>query len=157
METAGREGWRAIIICTYVAAMIAIGRVLSGRMPEDAEEEDFQCFPAFLSQHNRIALSLEDGDSVPTWSPEVPELIARIYWQGNGIKGGWTSLLNGDCSFLAGGEERGWTFSGDEKCLRDSNAFNDTRGCGEIRRERKGRRWKRKSINVIRSSMKQDK
>lgn len=33
--------------------------------------------------------------------------------------------MNGDCSFLSGGEERGWKFSGDEAFLKDPNLYND--------------------------------
>ncbi|OTA60418.1 phosphoglycerate mutase-like protein [Hypoxylon sp. EC38] len=34
-----------------------------------------------------------------------------------GLYGGWTCELDSDCSFLSGGEERGWKFSGDESFL----------------------------------------
>jgi len=145
IEKADNEGWRAIIICTHAAAMIAIGRVLSGRMPKDVEEEDFKCFTASLSQYNRISGSLEEEDLIPTWFPDVPELIPRINWQGNGIKGGWISILNGDCSFLEGGEERGWKFSGDEKFLRDPNAFNDARDVAIYQEKEKKRGGKGKT------------
>jgi len=33
---------------------------------------------------------------------------------GRGVRGGWDCEVNCDCSFLSGGEERGWRFSGDE-------------------------------------------
>jgi len=39
-------------------------------------------------------------------------------------------MLNGDCSFLAGGEERGWRFSGDEDFLNNPNGFNDAANAG---------------------------
>ncbi|KAI1102852.1 phosphoglycerate mutase-like protein [Jackrogersella minutella] len=35
----------------------------------------------------------------------------------NGLYGGWTCELDSNCSFLSGGEERGWRFSGDESFI----------------------------------------
>lgn len=36
---------------------------------------------------------------------------------GTGLYGGWTCELDSECSFLRGGEERGWKFSGDESFI----------------------------------------
>ena len=125
IEQADREGWEAVVICTHAAAMIAIGRVLTGKMPQDVEEEDFKCFTCSLSRFDRrkmgkAVLALQD------WDESRPEIVPDINWRdGKGVMGGWETILNGDCSFLSGGEERGWHFSGDESFLRDPNAFND--------------------------------
>jgi transcription factor C subunit 7 len=47
---------------------------------------------------------------LPTSEWSGPETkIPTISWKGgNGVGGGWEVKLNGDCSFLSGGEERGW-------------------------------------------------
>ncbi|KAF2228704.1 phosphoglycerate mutase-like protein [Viridothelium virens] len=86
---------RALLICTHAAVMIAIGRVLTGHMPADPNEEDFRCGTCSLSEYKRK-------------SP----LRAREEWQdwenGIGIAGGWDVALNGDCSYLSNGEERTW-------------------------------------------------
>ncbi|KAI1458310.1 phosphoglycerate mutase-like protein [Annulohypoxylon moriforme] len=36
---------------------------------------------------------------------------------GSGLYGGWTCEIDSDCSFLRGGAERGWRFSGDESFI----------------------------------------
>ena len=98
---------KAVLLCTHAASLIAIGRVLTGYMPEDVNEEDFKPFTCGLSQFVRRSFPSEreegrvqtcDGDSIP-----------KIDWRnGRGVGGGWDCVLNGDCSFLDGGEERGW-------------------------------------------------
>lgn len=41
--------------------------------------------------------------------------VPKVTWkEGEGVGGGWEMTISGDCSFLSGGEERGWRFSGDE-------------------------------------------
>lgn len=47
----------------------------------------------------------------PSESNPIPDTNWR---NGNGVGGGWDIIVNGDCSFLANGEERNWWFSGDE-------------------------------------------
>src|SRR5208282_6204832 len=39
IEKSDKEGVKAIVICTHAATLIAIGRALTGRMPEDIGEE----------------------------------------------------------------------------------------------------------------------
>lgn len=125
VDRADREGWKSIIICTHAAAMIAMGRVLTGRMPEDIQEEDFRCYTASMSRYNRRDLSSKVGH-VEEWDEQRQDDIPHVDWKdGKGIAGGWESILNADCSYLEGSEERGWHFSGDESFLKDPNAFND--------------------------------
>ncbi|KAF7948761.1 hypothetical protein EAE96_007953 [Botrytis aclada] len=114
IEDADREGVKAIVICTHAATLIAIGRCLTGRMPEDVGEEDFRPFTCGLSVFERKESGDEAGKDVDMWKgPE--EEIPEVGWRnGNGVGGGWEITKNGDCSFLSGGEERGWRFSGDE-------------------------------------------
>lgn len=112
------SGPKTLLICTHAAAMIAIGRALTGRMPEDEGEEDFNCFTCSFSKFVRRNQSSAtatngavNGDAKlnSDWKPETPDQIPQIGWQdGNGVGGGWDCVVNGDCSFLDGGEERGW-------------------------------------------------
>ncbi|KAK4631649.1 Transcription factor tau subunit [Fulvia fulva] len=113
-------GPKTLLICTHAAAMIAIGRTLTGRMPEDEGEEDFKCFTCSFSKFVRRQQPITDGTNGAKangtqlnsdWTPESPDQVPDIGWRnGNGVSGGWHCEINGDCSFLAGGEERGWNF-----------------------------------------------
>lgn len=125
MEDCDAEGVEAILICTHAASLIAIGRALTGRMPEDIEEEDFRPFTCGLSTFVRRG---ETGtrEEVEAWSGVESE-IPVVQWRGGkGVQGGWDCTVSGDCSFLKGGEERGWRFSGDESFLTgDKGAAKD--------------------------------
>ncbi|PPJ60948.1 hypothetical protein CBER1_08583 [Cercospora berteroae] len=90
---------KTLLICTHAAAMIAIGRALTGRMPEDECEDDFNCFTCSFS------MGLPQA-----WNPEKADEVPDVGWRGRGVAGGWDCEVNGDCSFLTGGEERGWNF-----------------------------------------------
>lgn len=89
------EGVRAAVLCTHAATMIALGRVLTGRVPADVGEADFEAFTCGLSVFRRRRGGGEEKD-------------APAEWRGKGVRGGWTCEVNGDCSFLSKGEERGW-------------------------------------------------
>ncbi|KAI9042173.1 phosphoglycerate mutase family protein [Aspergillus affinis] len=111
---------KALLICAHAAPLIAMGRALTGNMPADSGEEDFNVFTAGLSTFVRrgkvdggdgalSTRSLAPGTQVVRADVKVPE------WQGGrGVGGGWDCVTNGDCSFLSGGAERGWHFDGDE-------------------------------------------
>lgn len=104
---------KALLICTHAASIIAIGRALTGRMPEDEGEEDFRCFTCGLSKFVRKApeSAAAGGNEaeVGSWDAETPDDIPNVGWRGGkGVGGGWTCEANSDCSFLDGGEERGW-------------------------------------------------
>jgi len=109
IEQSDREGVKTIVICTHAATLIATGRVLTGRMPEDVEEEDFRPFTCGVSTF--IRKQQGDGanvEEVEKWKGPETE-IPRVEWRGGrGVGGGWECKANGDCSFLSGGEERGW-------------------------------------------------
>lgn len=47
------EGARAVLVCSHAAVVIAMGRVLTGRMPEDVGEQDFGAFTCGLSVYRR--------------------------------------------------------------------------------------------------------
>lgn len=76
---------KTVLLCTHAATMIAAGRVLTGVMPEDPDEDDFQCFTAGLSKFVRKS----DGS-------------------GKGAAGNFTCEMNSETSYLSGGAERGW-------------------------------------------------
>lgn len=117
IEQSDKEGVKAIVLCTHAATLIAIGRALTGRMPEDIAEEDFRPFTCGVSTFVRRQGNSPAREEVKTW--EGPETdIPRVNWKnGAGVGGGWDCVLSGDCSFLSGGEERGWRFSGDESFI----------------------------------------
>jgi transcription factor C subunit 7 len=106
IEQSDAEGVKAIVICTHAATLIAIGRALTGRMPEDIAEEDFRPFTCGVSTF--VRKSVAPALDIKQWNgPE--EEIPRLDWKdGKGIGGGWEMTVSGDCSFLSGGEERGW-------------------------------------------------
>lgn len=109
---------RSLLICTHAASMICIGRALTGNMPEDEGAEDFRCFTCAFSKFTRKPSST-NGSAVPEnmnsdpistlWDPANADEVPDIGWRnGRGVAGGWTCEVNGDCSFLKNGEERGW-------------------------------------------------
>ena len=99
---------KAALLCTHAASMICIGRVLTGRMPLDPTDEDFKCGTCALSRFERKAYSM-NGRGIGLWHPSEPDLIPKLDWRnGSGVAGGWDCTVNGDCSFLRGGEERTW-------------------------------------------------
>lgn len=109
-EEKGRGGEDVtVLICGHAAGIIASGRALTGRMPEDNEGEEFKCFTCGLSQfrrrhHQKAAHSV--GEEI---------LQAAGNWRTHGgVAGGWDCLLNSSCEHLSHGEERGWHFQGDE-------------------------------------------
>ena len=86
------DGAITVLICGHAAQIIATGRALTGRLPDDLDEDDFQCFTCGLSRFERR------GDRTG----------------GVGVGGGFECVLNSDCGHLSTGEERGWSFHGDE-------------------------------------------
>jgi hypothetical protein len=77
-------------------------------MPEDPSEEDFKCFTCSLSKFNRRNIPEAPVEKEHIWTLDEPENIPFVDWRGKGVKGGWDCEVNGDCSFLEKGEERGW-------------------------------------------------
>lgn len=47
------DGKRAVVLCTHAAVVIALGRVLTGHIPNAVEEEDFHAFTCGLSTYRR--------------------------------------------------------------------------------------------------------
>lgn len=100
---------KAILICTHAAAIIAMGRALTGRMPNEVGEEDFKCFTCGVSEFRRREGAIIEPGQVQKWDSARPSEVPDVGWRdGSGVAGGWDCLRNSDCSFLDGGEERGW-------------------------------------------------
>ncbi|KAK4556761.1 C6 zinc cluster transcription factor-like protein [Recurvomyces mirabilis] len=121
------NGPKALLICTHAASMIAIGRALTGRMPDDECEEDFKCFTCSFSQFARKQGGVKDDrfskpEEVEKWDPNNADEVPDIGWRNTGVQGGWNIEVNGDCSFLENGEERGWDFSIEERTAMEEAA-----------------------------------
>lgn len=108
---------KAILLVSHAAPLIAIGRALTGNMPEDSGEEDFNVFTAGLSKFvrrvgGRVSDGGDGGKDEGRLAPGTKILRRGTTvpdWQGGkGVGGGWDCVVNGDCSFLSGGAERGW-------------------------------------------------
>ncbi|KAK2873521.1 hypothetical protein FQN49_002299 [Arthroderma sp. PD_2] len=109
----------AIIICAHAAPLIAMGRTLTGHMPDDSSTEDFKVFTAGLSTFRRRNQSSDMP--APFRGSETHESNQTISgkripsWRGErGVGGGWDCVVNGECGFLSNGAERGWHFHGEE-------------------------------------------
>lgn len=120
-----RDGVRAVLLCSHAAVVIALGRVLTGDMPENVEVEDFRAFTCGLSVYRRrrksstVTVSKTGGQQQqeqqqgPGSSTSArnadPPIKHKPSWRGGrGVSGGWDCDMNSDCSHLSGGEERGW-------------------------------------------------
>lgn len=118
IKRCNESGVRAILLCSHAATIIAIGRVLTGNMPENIETEDFNAFTCGLSVYTRKSnetASAYNPTQKPATAPssgpflgDSPIPQSMMWRDGKGVGGGWICKVNGDCSFLSGGEERGW-------------------------------------------------
>jgi transcription factor C subunit 7 len=98
---------KTVILCTHAATLITTGRVLTGYLPDQHEEEDFKPYTCSLSKFIRRREA--SGNFEFTGTVRAEEGIPKIDWRnGRGIEGGWDCITSGDCSFLKDGEERGW-------------------------------------------------
>ncbi|KAI1374567.1 phosphoglycerate mutase-like protein [Hypoxylon crocopeplum] len=152
-----QEGHKAVLVSTHAAVVIALGRVLTGRM-----EKDFGAFTCGLSKYKRqesntgqFSISSGGKTGSKTTAPaalgerRIREARSKVHTEPDpaghvdlhpqvsrwsdlgssgrgvtGLYGGWSCELDSDCSFLHGGEERGWKFSGDESFIEtDDNGL----------------------------------
>ncbi|KAI2791081.1 hypothetical protein POX_c03936 [Penicillium oxalicum] len=109
---------KSILICAHAAPLIAMGRVLTGRMPEDSSEEDFHVFTAGMSTFKRQQIREKDESYPRSLLADGTKFVrckgVPAWKDGRGVGGGWSCVKNGDCTFLSDGAERGWHFNGDE-------------------------------------------
>lgn len=94
----------AIVLCSHAAPLIAIGRALTGQMPDDPSEKDFDTFTCSISTYSRRDKSAKID--LPSWSrdKEVP----KVEWRDRGVGGGWTCTSNASVEHLVNGGERNW-------------------------------------------------
>lgn len=133
---------KAVLICAHAAPLIAMGRVLTGRMPDDSSEEDFNVFTAGLSTFKRrgAAAGYQEGSqeaSLAEGTRLVRSLGSVPRWRGRGVGGGWDCVGNGDCSFLSGGAERGWLV---HRCFDSVTRLELTRLAGTLTARRTSNR-----------------
>ena len=98
---------QAILLSGHAAPMIATGRVLTGQMPDDPTEKDFDTYTCSISKFNRRFEAREN----PTASTkrEKDELYFKLEWKGgHGVAEGWTCELNANVDHLPNGGERNW-------------------------------------------------
>ena len=70
----------AIVISTHAAVLIALGRALTGRMPENRDEKDFDTYTCSVSTYTRRRKAIHDD--LPGW--REGEGIPRFDWRGKG-------------------------------------------------------------------------
>ncbi|KAG5658926.1 hypothetical protein KAF25_007479 [Fusarium avenaceum] len=99
------DGKRAVVLCTHAAVVIALGRVLTGHIPDAVEEEDFHAFTCGLSTYRRQDMQRCSRSGLDEFHASISERNSL---------GEWQCIEDSDCSFLSSGGERGWKFSGDE-------------------------------------------
>ncbi|EGE09175.1 phosphoglycerate mutase [Trichophyton equinum CBS 127.97] len=87
-----------------------MGRALTGNMPEDSSTDDFKVYTAGMSTFKRRALGSRSRDESST----APGRVVPSWRGGNGVRGGWDCVVNGECRYLSNGAERGWHFHGEE-------------------------------------------
>ncbi|KAI0118903.1 RNA polymerase III transcription initiation factor complex component [Nemania sp. FL0031] len=119
IDQCDQEGKRAVVISTHAAVVIALGRVLTANVPEDASVEDFGAFTCGLSVYRRQGIdqgrsTTGTTDRAAAIRDQAPMPADPPQTCGFGLSSHWRCEVNSDCSFLRGGEERGWKFSGDE-------------------------------------------
>ncbi|OAQ70392.1 RNA polymerase III transcription initiation factor complex component [Pochonia chlamydosporia 170] len=112
------DGTRAIVLCSHAAVIILIGRILTGVIPDSVDVDDFHAYTCGLSVYNRIPRGAAKGNNNISDSRDDRHSHSPPYSTPDTSKvnmiGGWDCELNSDCSFLSGGAERGWRFTGDE-------------------------------------------
>lgn len=92
----------SVLICTHAATFMALSRALTGDCPEDITVQDFHPWTAGLSTFRRRT-------GVVSREADGERELGTVDWKhGKGIHGGWDCVVDGDCTFLTGGEERGW-------------------------------------------------
>ncbi|KAF3481123.1 phosphoglycerate mutase family protein [Arthroderma uncinatum] len=113
---AARESY-SLIICAHAAPLIAMGRALTGQMPDDSSTKDFKVFTAGLStfrRRNQRPVSSQENETHGEGSQMVSGKRIPSWRSGRGVGGGWDCIVNGECGFLSNGAERGWHFHGEE-------------------------------------------
>ena len=98
------EGEEGIVISTHAAVLIAVGRALTGRVPEDRTEGDFDTYTCSVSRYERRGHG--GCQDVGVW--KVGEPVPEFEWRGIGVGGGWDCTVNAGVDHLTNGGERNW-------------------------------------------------
>ncbi|KAK2594129.1 C6 zinc cluster transcription factor-like protein [Conoideocrella luteorostrata] len=129
IEQCDADGTRAIVLCSHAAVIILIGRILTGDSPATVDVDDFHAYTCGLSVYGR---GHTDGGNINGSATrnmaDTRDGRGPILFKLDAIKnliGGWDCHMNSDCSFLSGGPERGWRFSGDES-FPDTGSVSQT-------------------------------
>lgn len=120
IEQCDAEGHRAVVLCTHAAVVIALGRVLTGNIPEAVDVDDFGAYTCGVSVFRRPKTDSRPESREQDETAKQPDAkaagngCARTSHDSSGAKaearrtGNWICDANSDCSFLSGGQERGW-------------------------------------------------
>ncbi|KAJ0372009.1 hypothetical protein COL26b_009385 [Colletotrichum chrysophilum] len=105
IEQCDAEGKRAVVLCSHAASIIALGRVLTGNMPENIDAEDFRAFTCGLSMYRRKSPSSSERAQwvFSTDNQQVLVLVLMLVPQQKPLLGEMVGEL-----------EEGGRFSGDE-------------------------------------------
>lgn len=113
IEECDAKGHRTVILCSHAAVVIALGRVITGDIPETVDVQDFGAFTCGLSKYTRSRVNSKADSRQESDTGGLS--IARETRDGSSrttgttqSTGNWVCEANSDCSFLSGGEERGW-------------------------------------------------
>ncbi|GAO13250.1 hypothetical protein UVI_02025970 [Ustilaginoidea virens] len=96
IEQCDADGTRTIVLCSHAAVIILMGRILTGQVPASVDVDDFH---AYTATGGRITDDSRHGRDSASSNPADDKAD---------VTGNWDCDLNSDCSFLSGGQERGW-------------------------------------------------
>lgn len=120
VEECDAKGHRTVILCSHAAVVIALGRVLTGDIPETVDVQDFGAFTCGLSKFRRskadpkVDSFRQDDTGERSVARVAGDDSRHSHGESPGANGeargtgSWVCEANSDCSFLSGGEERGW-------------------------------------------------
>ena len=112
IEQSDREGTRTVLLSTHASALIAIGRVLTGYIPVDIEEEDFKAYPCGVSKFvrrnphakeyhsGRASLASSSNTTLGYRAKSLPDHFSSL--------GNWTCTMDSDSSFLKDQDLTSW-------------------------------------------------
>lgn len=103
-----REGRKAVLISTHAAVVIVLGRLLTASVPDDTTVEDFKAFTCGLSKYRRQTADQDSHLLLDSRGPSRPKDGKPHQGSDFELSTRWVCEANSDCSFLSGGEERGW-------------------------------------------------
>lgn len=101
---------QSILICSHAAAIIAMGRVLTGDMPENPNTEDFDVWTCGISRFERKQTKNFSEEQWTDLKFRGDAQLRKIpVWRdGRSIGGGWKCTVNSSVDHLSGGPVRNW-------------------------------------------------